>query len=625
MHQDMSTGSPIRLDIQGLRALAVLAVIVFHMQADWLPGGFLGVDVFFVVSGFVVSRVILQRGDSFSWLGFYANRLRRIVPAYVAMLLVVALLAAVFLVPDDFKLFEKSMRSALLFISNQYFAAAGDYFAPAVHEWPLLHTWSLAVEMQFYLLLPLILRLTPRRWLPTLLGILCIAGFSIAQSRLTHSGGNLQPLYYAMTVRAPEFLMGAWAATVQKPGAAIPAPWRMPMGLIGLALMLGAFVLLDGERFSPLAAIWPCAGALLLMVAQDKLVAARCLSHPWLVLIGALSYSLYLWHWPLLALARYVWQDSILPWSLLGSVTLSFSLLAWLSWRFVEQPWLRPQAGLRLATRTTAVTAMVVASFVATRPLNAGIAPTPPQTALRYASPDSICHGQIAGGCQRGAPLGANEVLLFGDSHAAQLNLFMDAFGQAHGVRATVLSASSCVPFPGFEDERLVQWAIEPCRQMQKAVEDRLPDKRTLIVAGKWSYQTGNPAFLPAFSRFLEETDRRMQRVVVLAQLPMMSHDPVRALRMKTLGIQPNNAVIPQVRSANAQVEAIASRFPRVAFADFSSSPLFASLPFRDNELIYMDRHHLNEIGSVRYAQYVGKDLAQLVAAGTTPSLIKTR
>lgn len=616
----MNTGTHIRLDIQGLRALAVLAVIVFHMRAEWLPGGFLGVDVFFVVSGFVVSRVILQRGEGFSWLNFYANRLRRIVPAYAPMLLVVALLAAVLLVPEDFKLFEASLRRALMFTSNQYFAKAGDYFAPAAHEWPLLHTWSLAVEMQFYLLLPLLLRWTPRRWLSTVLGIICVAGFAIAQWRLTRSGGDLQPLYYAMTARAPEFLMGAWLAAVQPRRDAAPAAWRRPAGLLGMALMLSAFVLLNGERFTPLTAIWPCAGALLLMAAQDTSTTGRWLSHRWLVLIGALSYSLYLWHWPLLALARYVWQDSALPWPLLGATLLSFSLMAWLSWRFVEHPWQKPQAGFRRSGRIATVAAMMVASLVAARPLNAGVAPTPDKAILRYASPDSICHGQVTGLCQRGAADGSSDVLLLGDSHAAQLNVFMDVFGQAHQVRATVLSASSCVPFPGFEDHRLAPWAIGPCQDMQKAVEERLVSQHTIILAGKWSQQMANPAFPPALTQFLQATVERGQRVIVLAQLPMMSRNPVRALRMDALGISMPNSATVEAQNANPKIEAIARRFPSVTFADFSLSALFASPPFFDGELIYMDKHHLNEIGSLRYAQAAGHPLAQLLSSSAGPS-----
>ena len=615
----MSLRADIRLDIQGLRALAVIAVIAFHMRADWLPGGYLGVDVFFVISGFVVSRVILQRADGFSYLDFYANRVRRIVPAYAAMLLVVALLAAVLLVPDDFRLFEKSLRRALLFTSNQHFAQEGDYFAPAAHEWPLLHTWSLAVEMQFYLLLPLVLRWTPRRWLSTVLAVLCVTGFAIAQWRLSRGGEGLLDLYYAMSARAPEFLMGAWLASVQRPTPNAPPRQRLLLGLTGLGLMLSAFALLSGDHFSPLAAAWPCAGALMLIAARDDVAMGRYLSSRWMVWVGALSYSLYLWHWPLLALARYTWQDPDLPWPLLTAVAFAFSSLAWLSWRWIEQPWQKPR-GMKRGTRITVVAAMMVTSLLASRPLNASIAPTPPRAALRYAAPDTICHGRIHGDCQRGAALRQNELMLLGDSHAAQLNLFMDAFGQEQGVRATVISASSCLPLPGFEDQLLEPWAIEPCRHMQQAVKKRLSGQRTLVLAGKWSQQLSNPAFAPAMRAFLNDAGRQQQRVIVLGQLPVLSRNPVRVLRLEALGIYTANTVTPLARDANAQMEAMLRRFPHASFVDLSAHAMFDALPFADGELIYMDTHHLNEVGSVRYAQAAGTRLAQLLTSTGTPS-----
>ena len=615
----MSPRADIRFDIQGLRALAVIAVIAFHMRADWLPGGYLGVDVFFVVSGFVVSRVILQQADGFAWLGFYANRVRRILPAYAAMLLVVALVSAVLLVPDDFRLFEKSLRRALLFTSNQHFAREGDYFAPAAHEWPLLHTWSLAVEMQFYLMLPLILRWTPRRWLSTALAVLCVAGFAIAQWRLSRGGEGLLGLYYAMSARAPEFLMGAWLASAQLPAHTAPPRLRHLLGLAGLGLMLSAFALLSGDRFSPLAAVWPCAGALMLIAARDDVATGRHLSHRWLVWVGTLSYSLYLWHWPLLALARYAWQDPDMPWPLLTVVTLTFSSLAWLSWRWIEQPWLKPRA-MKRGTRIGVVAAMMVAALLASRPLNASVTPTPPKAALRYAASDTICHGRIHGDCQRGATRGRSGLMLLGDSHAAQLNLFMDAFGQEQGFRATVISASSCLPLPGFDDQPLEPWAIEPCHHMQLAVKERLSSQRTLLLAGKWSQHLSNPAFARALDGFLDDAGRQQQRVVVLGQLPLLRRNPVRVLRLEALGIHTKNTVTPLARDANARMAAMLRRFPHASFVDFSAHAMFDAMPFADGELIYMDAHHLNEAGSKRYAQAAGARLAQRLSFIGTPS-----
>ncbi len=156
---------PQREDIQGLRAVAVLAVILFHVDRRWLPGGFTGVDIFLVISGFLITSIIVrqQSQGSFSFLSFYASRIRRIVPAYLVLLAGVTACTAVLLTPEDFSRFWASLQSALYFSSNNFFARQSDYFAPAAHELPLLHTWSLAVEMQFYLLLPAMLAVIPRR------------------------------------------------------------------------------------------------------------------------------------------------------------------------------------------------------------------------------------------------------------------------------------------------------------------------------------------------------------------------------------------------------------------------------------------------------------------------------
>ncbi|KXU38659.1 hypothetical protein AXE65_12705 [Ventosimonas gracilis] len=160
------SGGIYRNDIQGLRAIAVLAVIFFHVNKKYLPGGFVGVDMFFVISGFLVGGIILRQklARQFSFIEFYKARCRRIVPAYFAMVSVVSIFAAILFIPKDFSFFWKSLKSTLYFASNQYFSGFGDYFGPKSYEMPLLHTWSLAVEMQFYLLLPLFLVVIPLRW-----------------------------------------------------------------------------------------------------------------------------------------------------------------------------------------------------------------------------------------------------------------------------------------------------------------------------------------------------------------------------------------------------------------------------------------------------------------------------
>jgi len=186
---------PYRKDIQGLRAIAVLAVVIFHINKNYLPGGFIGVDMFFVISGFLVGGIVLREKlvQQFSLLDFFKSRCRRILPAYFVMLSVVSVISAILFVPKDFDFFWESMKSASYFKSNIYFTKFGDYFAPSAHELPLLHTWSLAVEMQFYLLLPLAFVFTPLRWIknPMLSSVLIlIVTILLVRERIVHSGGG---------------------------------------------------------------------------------------------------------------------------------------------------------------------------------------------------------------------------------------------------------------------------------------------------------------------------------------------------------------------------------------------------------------------------------------------------
>ena len=206
-----------RPDVQGLRAVAVLAVMLFHFNPAWLPGGFVGVDVFLVISGYLIARILLARkAQSDYHLGgtlryFYASRFKRIAPAYFSMLVLVSLLAAVLFLPQDLAIYKKGLNQAAWFNSNHYFAGFGDYFAPANHEQPLLHTWSLAVEIQFYLLAPFLILMLPARALQWLLATMLIGLTAVAEYRLRVLGIQ-QETYYSLYARLPAFFAGALVA-----------------------------------------------------------------------------------------------------------------------------------------------------------------------------------------------------------------------------------------------------------------------------------------------------------------------------------------------------------------------------------------------------------------------------
>ncbi|MCZ0925747.1 acyltransferase family protein [Vreelandella janggokensis] len=326
-----------RDDIQGLRALAVLAVIVFHIDSRWLPGGFIGVDIFLVISGYLITTIVLRQREqgSFSFLSFYASRIRRIVPAYMVFLSVTCLVMSVLLIPADFKSFKESLLSALYFNSNNYFANYNDYFAPESHELPLLHTWSLAIEMQFYLLLPAVLVIVPRRFLPWFLSAtaLLFMGYSAYQLAV----GQSRSVYFSLEARIPEFLAGSLLAF-----GSFGASWARKtsniMAALGLAMIIGSFwFITENAPFPGLLALPACLGVVLLIAARNS-ICNKLLSNASIVKIGAFSYSLYLWHWLILSSLRYFFESYhlSLPIIILG-MAATFTI-SYLSYCIIEIP-----------------------------------------------------------------------------------------------------------------------------------------------------------------------------------------------------------------------------------------------------------------------------------------------
>lgn len=329
-----------RNDIQGLRAIAVLAVLVFHYNPNLLPGGFVGVDVFLVISGYLITTIVLKRidsGHSFPNIlkHFYLGRIKRIAPAYFALLGLVSIAAGVLFIPGDFAYYRESLDQALYFNSNNYFAGFGDYFAPGAEELPLLHTWSLAVEMQFYLLMPFVLLFFPRNWLKWLFPLLILL-LSLAAEYQIRTQGDNQSTYYALYARVPEFLLGGWLALIPGSSRLSGKNAGLATGL-GLALILiAAFYITSGSVFPGLLALLPCVGAGLIIYAGQGWT-ARFLSLPILVWLGTISYSLYLWHWPVLAFLRYTTGSHELGLAMSVVYVLATLALACLSYYFVEE------------------------------------------------------------------------------------------------------------------------------------------------------------------------------------------------------------------------------------------------------------------------------------------------
>ena len=335
-----------RREIDGLRALAVLPVILFHAGFEAFSGGFIGVDVFFVISGYLITSIILaeQEAGTFSLAGFYERRARRILPALFLVMAACLPFAWLWLVPSELKSFAQSVAAVAAFASNFLFWQETGYFDTAAELKPLLHTWSLAVEEQFYVLFPLFLMSAWHLGKRRIVGLLVL--IAVVSLALAHWGASRYPAatFFLLHTRAWELALGAftafWFARPQRPAIG----HRSGEIASGAGLLLILYAVFAFDRTTPfpsLHALVPTVGtALVILFATPATLAGRILGAPALVGVGLVSYSAYLWHQPLFAFARH--YTLVAPGTgLLLALSLASLALAYLSWRFVEQPFRR--------------------------------------------------------------------------------------------------------------------------------------------------------------------------------------------------------------------------------------------------------------------------------------------
>lgn len=478
----------------------------------------------------------------------------------------------------------------------------------------MLHTWSLAVEMQFYLFYPFLIKLVLRLKALWLLAVFAVAGFLGAQLAWVMSVDS-SALYYSLFARVPEFLVGGVVAAYAN---RLSQTWRMQYAVTlacsGYLLLLLALALLAETLFSPVAALIACLGCAFVILADVKAGFLAAVHGQKSVLwVGALSYSIYLWHWPMLATARYVFGD--IHWSVeyIGIYLAMVLIFAVTSWRLVELSFQLPKVSIHVpnAKKLAALFLVAVSPAVFAKQVNQ-LVPALPVEFTRYADDSKICHGKILENCTKGV-VANPKFLLIGDSHAAQLNLAVEVAGEALGVGIEVISASSCVPLPNFNYMKLESRARAACESQIQVVSNKLLSAKNIVLAGMWTYQFQDPEFSKVLSDFLQSAKERQQKVWVLAQVPKLVRNPARQARFKQLGIDAPVAVGQDWRDANIELAQLVKRYDNVRWFDPADSKLFMTPPFANNELIYHDDHHLNEIGATQYGDLLASLLKPAV------------
>lgn len=409
-----------RFDIQLLRGVAVTTVVLYHAFKDVFPKGFLGVDVFFVISGFLICGMILRqlRDGRFSFVEFYVRRARRLLPASFATLLGTALLAALLLTPDDFTGFSTQLLGSLTFSANFVFATGTGYFDGGADTKPLLHIWSLSLEEQFYFVAPLLLWLTPLRARPGLMIIATVASLGLCLFLATgvpigsiagQTGENLA--FYMLPSRAWELLIGGMAAWIMivRPDLRIP---RGVKPVLLASIILVAWIGVADKHPGWDAVIVTLATAVLLLGQDDWLPQSAMAAL--VARIGDWSYSLYLVHWPLFSFA-YISYLGTPPLAVMIALVVLAVLLAWLQYRFVEQPFLaQPRPRFVWPVIVTAALLLLAASFWF--------------RAAAVSDPDAAGIVGLSENCDRLSPGPAEcrtsrapTILLWGDSYAQHL------------------------------------------------------------------------------------------------------------------------------------------------------------------------------------------------------------
>jgi peptidoglycan/LPS O-acetylase OafA/YrhL len=458
-----------RKDINGLRAIAVIAVVIFHFNPGWLSGGFAGVDVFFVISGYLMTKIILTKleNDSFSILDFYRARAQRIVPALAALCLVLLLFGWFYLTPKDYQELGKHISSSITFFSNIIYWREAGYFDLSSHKNWLLHTWSLSAEWQFYMVYPIVLvilqRILTSGMMKTSILLMTIIGF-VASIYASSKWPNMS--YYLLPTRAWEMLIGGLVYIYP---LSLRINQKKVVEVIGLLMIIFSYVFISKDDIWPgYLAILPVLGAFLILQAQRE--GSFVTSNAVFQKIGAWSYSIYLWHWPFVVLKGYfhLGDHWIIPLMFIAVV------MAYISYERIE----KVKAPTLFLFTVTLVISLIVWNFkgIESRFDTQRSDTTLKQHLFEYGGEDFTNSGFI--GKEN------SEILLVGDSFANQYFYGL----QEENINAHYITNFGCLILPDITRFRRGQES-DSCSAMYQKVLDYIKHNniQTIIFSASWA------------------------------------------------------------------------------------------------------------------------------------------
>lgn len=638
-----------RPDIDGLRALAVSLVILFHINSSLMPGGFVGVDVFFVISGFLITGITYKsiENGSFRFKLFYARRIRRILPLMYTMLAATFIVGIFLFNSDELLKLAEAVKANVFYQYNFYILNHGKgYFDISSLQQPLLHTWSLAVEEQFYFIMPLLLVLLyklSRNKLVLCLGITVITilsmGFSVYASHYLP-----QIAYYMLPSRAYELCLGALLAISLGYIQLIynSSQYRIIfnkfiasiISISGLLLiMLASLLLNESDKFPGWYGLLPTLGTVLFILGgslYNNNILARIFSHKYFVGVGLMSYSLYLWHWPILAYYRYENPQLQNKIGLQAALALILIILcvAVITYKYIEKPIKNTKLVYKtMVVRYQLIPAIIIvvgATYCTVLISNGGriIKQTQWEIQENIFYPYGFCHGETHGKtCIFGQDnTKATHIAMYGDSHAGALTIFFDRLGKHNNFSLFMRSQSTCPPLL----LNISSWpTADPlCIEERQIFKDTLSRYKTIVLVGKWSEYIDKPnsahlSFITEFDKTLSYLYQQHKNVVVIGDVPIY---PPGTIELIQRGEYLHDAIswVPSAKNVNLTVvnsrdnqiiERICLKYPNVHYFDMQTNiaDKLSTYPYLGGYLLYYDSDHLNAYGSELLEQFFAR------------------
>ena len=591
-----------RKDIQGLRAIAFFLVFIFHLNSPWLSGGFIGVDIFFVISGYLMTSIILfqKEKNGFGFFDFYVNRVKRIVPVYFFMLLCVCIAGSYIYLFTDIQTLKLSVKESALFISNNYFATGDSYFGAKMTENPLLHTWSLSIEMQFYFLLPLILIFVNVKYLPKVFLILIVAllAYSSYQMEYLDQKGAV---YFSLMARIPEFLIGGYFGLKFKNFNSISRGRQNLLAAVSVVCIIGSAYFIDeNDNFPGLLAIIPCVAAASLLTFSNNMI-SEFLSKKIPVYFGELSYSLYLWHWPIMAFVRYKFDDYTFSSLQMLMICGATFLMSWLSYSFIETN-LRKTKPKIFYAGFGLLCILLLTSYYSIRKIS-----------IKNKIPDYYVKPVIGVASHKdgiieklGDMSKSDGVFMIGDSHALMIKPFLDYIGKKNHFSFETLTCDAYPAIEGIDESEIPREFLHFFKDSQKLIVKTKQKMATskVIIVNSIGYSR-----IPSLETSLDKmiASHKAQKIILIRTFPGLDHNPIKmnnnftkqnGFEYKLVNFNKNDAFL----------EKLEKKYDNVFIYNLSKSKIFNEAPYINDTIFYYDRDHINTYGSIKLAKDLNSD-----------------